>query len=106
MSIVQGVLIYGLPDFGVRFATFLEGQLEVSLNWLKQHISDIRNLAFGLLIDGFGFLAAVAALVVLARLAGRNQSLGETAVLAVGLALLGAGIFVWGLGLPLPLLPR
>jgi branched-chain amino acid transport system permease protein len=47
---VQGVLIYGLPDFGVRFAVFLEGLLGIRLDWLKQHISDIRNLAFGLLI--------------------------------------------------------
>ena len=47
---VQGVLIYGLPDFGVRFATYLEVQLGITLTWLKQHISDIRTLAFGLLI--------------------------------------------------------
>jgi hypothetical protein len=63
-------------------------------------------VAFGLLIDDFGFLAAVIVLVVFARPAGRGQHLLETAILSVGLALLGAGIFVWGLGLPLPLLPR
>jgi hypothetical protein len=63
-------------------------------------------VAFGLLIYDVGFLAAVVVLVVFARLAGRGQRLAETAILAVGLALLGAGIFVWGLGLPLPLLPR
>lgn len=63
-------------------------------------------LAFGLLIDDLGFLAAVAALVVFARLAGRGQHWAETVALAIGLPLLGASIFIWGLGLPLPLLPR
>ncbi len=63
-------------------------------------------VSFGLLIDDYGFLVAVATLVVFARLAGRGQHPLETLALAIGLPLLGASIFIWGLGLPLPLLPR
>jgi hypothetical protein len=61
---------------------------------------------FAMLIERSGFLLAIAALVVLARLAGEERGLIDIAVLAVALALLGAVIFVWGLGMPLPLLPR
>jgi hypothetical protein len=61
---------------------------------------------FAMLIDRGGFLLAIASLVICARLAGREVKPIEIAVLAAALALLGAAIFVWGLGLPLPLLPR
>src|SRR5262249_41839714 len=64
------------------------------------------DVAFGLLLDDWGFLAAVGALAVLSRLCGRGPDLVETIVVAAGLTLLGAAIFVWGRGLPLPLLPR
>jgi branched-chain amino acid transport system permease protein len=47
---VQGFLIYGLPDFIVRLSTLAENELGVTLDWLKQHASDIRNFSFGLLI--------------------------------------------------------
>lgn len=61
---------------------------------------------FAMLIDRGGFLAAIVSLVICARLAGREVKPVEIGVLAAALALLGAAIFVWGLGLPLPLLPR
>lgn len=63
-------------------------------------------LLFAMVIDRAGFLLAIVGLVVLARLAGRERGLVEIALLACVLALLGALIFVWGLGMPLPLLPR
>jgi preprotein translocase subunit Sec61beta len=61
---------------------------------------------FAMLIERGGFLLAIAALVVLARLAGEERRLFDIAVLALALALLGAAIFVWGLGMPLRLWPR
>jgi hypothetical protein len=61
-------------------------------------------LAFGLLIDRLGLLAAGIALVVAARLADREFRWLEAALLAVGLTLAAAGVFLYGLGLPIKLL--
>jgi hypothetical protein len=61
-------------------------------------------LAFGLLIDRLGLLAAGIALVVAARLADRDFRWPETALLATGLTLAAAAVFLYGLGLPIKLL--
>jgi len=61
-------------------------------------------LAFGLLIDRLGLLAAGIVLVVAARLADREFSLVETALLAIGLTVCTAAVFLNGLGLPIKFL--
>jgi hypothetical protein len=61
-------------------------------------------LAFGLLIDRLGLLAAGVALVAAARLADREFRWLETALLALGLTLAAAAVFLYGLGLPIKLL--
>lgn len=60
-------------------------------------------LGFGLLIDRLGLLVAGIALIVAARLADREFKLIETALLATGLTLCMAAVFLYGLGLPLKL---
>ena len=61
-------------------------------------------LAFGLLIERVGLLAAGILLVLAARAAERGFGVLETALLAVGLTLGAAALFVYGLGLPIKLL--
>ena len=61
-------------------------------------------LAFGLLIDRLGLLAAGIVLVAAARLADREFRWLETALLAVSLTLVTAAVFLYGLGLPIKLL--
>jgi hypothetical protein len=62
--------------------------------------------AFALLLEHLGLIAAIFACVGVARLAERPYRIAETALLAAGLAALGAALFVWALGLPIPLVPR
>ncbi|MBN8502433.1 MAG: tripartite tricarboxylate transporter TctB family protein, partial [Sphingomonadales bacterium] len=62
--------------------------------------------AFAFLLERAGLIAAILACVGFARLGERPYRPVETAVLAVFLAALGAGIFVYGLGLPIPLFGR
>jgi hypothetical protein len=62
--------------------------------------------AFALLLERAGLVAAIFACVGLARLAERPYRPVETLALAAFLAALGASIFVWGLGLPIPLFGR
>jgi hypothetical protein len=61
-------------------------------------------LAFGLLIDRLGLFVAGILLVVAARLADRDSQPVETALLAIGLTLSAAAVFLYGLGLPIRLL--
>jgi hypothetical protein len=61
-------------------------------------------LAFGLLIDRLGLFVAGILLVVAARLADRDSQPVETALLAIGLTLSAAAVFLYGLGLHIRLL--
>ena len=60
---------------------------------------------FGLLIEDAGLLASLAALIVVARFAGREGSPLELAVMVVVLIAIAVGIFVYGLNIRLKLGP-
>jgi hypothetical protein len=65
----------------------------------------VSVLAFGLLIDRAGLIAALAALIFISRLATRGKSLWELALIFVVLTAIAFAIFVFGLKLPLKLGP-
>ncbi|MDR1854480.1 MAG: tripartite tricarboxylate transporter TctB family protein [Azoarcus sp.] len=62
-------------------------------------------LAFAGLLGSVGLLGAILALVVISGAAHHEASWRELLPLGAGLAVFGVGVFVWGLGLPLPVLP-
>jgi hypothetical protein len=62
--------------------------------------------AFGLLVEFAGLIAAVAVTVLVGGLASLESRRLELAILAVGTAVFCAALFVYGLGLPIPLWPR
>ena len=61
---------------------------------------------FGLALTWLGLIAAIAALVIVGSFAARDARLGSTLVLAAALIAFSVVIFVWILGLPIPLLPE
>jgi hypothetical protein len=63
-------------------------------------------ILYGLLIEDFGLVAALAALIVVARLAGREGGVVELALMVAILIAVAVGIFVYALGIRLPLWPR
>ena len=63
-------------------------------------------LVFAFLIGPFGVVAATVALVVVGALAGRESRPLEVAAAAVLLVVLTLAIFVWGVGLPIPVWPE
>ncbi len=63
-------------------------------------------MAFALLIENVGLPTAVIATTLVGALGGREFRLLEVVILAAGLALGSVAIFIWGLGLPMPILPR
>lgn len=63
-------------------------------------------VAFGLLMSRAGFLPALAALVFLSAAAGREFKFTEVILLTLFLCVLAAVMFIWGLGLPYPLVRK
>jgi hypothetical protein len=59
---------------------------------------------FGVLMERAGFVPAMAALVFLSAAAGREFRFKEVLLLTVFLTALTVAMFIWGLGLPYPLL--
>jgi len=62
-------------------------------------------VAFGVLLERGGLVLATLVLCALARLGGPRVSWIEVLVLSAALSFVGTVIFVWGLGLPVKVLP-
>jgi len=67
-------------------------------------IVPLSLVLFGLLIDRAGFIPALIVLIIGASAAGREFRLVEVVLLAIGLTAACVAVFIWGLGLPYPLL--
>jgi putative tricarboxylic transport membrane protein len=68
-------------------------------------VSILAIVLFGIALQWLGLVAAVAVLVLLGAYAARNVRPLENLALAAALIAFSVGVFVWLLGLPLPLWP-
>lgn len=59
---------------------------------------------FGVLMRYVGFVPAIAVLVILSAAAGREFRFREVLLLAIALIGISVAMFIWGLGLPYPLI--
>jgi hypothetical protein len=59
---------------------------------------------FGLLMEHAGFIPALVVLIFGSALAGKEFKFVEVLLLAIGLTAFSVVLFIWGLGLPYPLL--
>ncbi len=62
-------------------------------------------VAFGLLLRPAGLIVALLALIIVSSLGSGEFKLKEILPLAIGLCLLVLAVFIWGLGLTIPVLP-
>ena len=69
-------------------------------------VSLIAIALFGVALAYLGLIAAVAAVVLVGALASRESRPLETVGLVVALMVFSAAVFVWLLGLPIPLWPE
>jgi hypothetical protein len=60
-------------------------------------------VVFGLLVETAGFVPALVALTFISALAGTEFKFVEVLLLAIGLAVGSAALFIYGLGMPYPL---
>ncbi|MHB8908359.1 MAG: tripartite tricarboxylate transporter TctB family protein [Syntrophales bacterium] len=64
----------------------------------------LSMVVFGVLIELTGFVPALAALVFLSAASGREFKFVEVLLLTLFLGVLSVAMFIWGLGLPYPLI--
>jgi putative tricarboxylic transport membrane protein len=102
--IVLGAL---LVLFGLWFmAKGLRSHERIEGGWsLRALIVLPLSLAlFGVLVERAGFVPALAVLIFSSAAAGNEFRLGEVAIATAVLTALCVAVFIWGLGLPYPLL--
>ena len=102
-SLLGGLLIvFGiyLVAAGLRRGEKIEGHW--SLRALV--VLPLSLVLFGLLMEHAGFIPALMVLVVGSAAAGSEFKLAEALALAVGLTFFAVVLFIWGLGLPYPLI--
>lgn len=100
LMVSGGLILLGGILLVRSFVTETEEVGAIDLRPLLLLIASI--LLFGLLIEDWGFPIAGLAVVIGARIAGRNYKPLETGLLAVGLVGFCYLLFVYGLGLHLP----
>ena len=102
-SVLGGVLVL----FGLYLlAQGLRGGETIEGNWSLRAliVLPLSLVMFGILMDHADFVPALMALIVGSAAAGSEFKLGEALLLAAGLTAFAVVLFVWGLGLPYPLL--
>jgi hypothetical protein len=102
-SMLGGLLIlFGLylMAAGLRRGEKIEG------NWSLRAlvVLPLSLVLFGFLMEHAGFVPALMVLVVGSAAAGNEFNLLEALLLAIGLTFFGVVLFIWGLGLPYPLI--
>jgi hypothetical protein len=101
------VLGSALVLFGLYFvAVGLKRNEKIEGNWPLRPliVLPLALVLFGLLIDRAGFIPALLVLVVGSAAAGTEFKLVEMLLLAIGLTVFCVALFIWGLGLPYPLI--
>ena len=101
--ILGGILIgFGIciMAVGLRNGETIRGSLSLRVLILQS----LSFVLFGLLMEKAGFLPALVALVFVSAASGREFRLLEVSLLTALLTLASAALFLWGLGLPYPLI--
>jgi uncharacterized membrane protein len=102
-SVLGGMLVlFGL--YLVASGLRSNEQIEGSWSLRALVVLPLSLVLFGLLMEHAGFIPALMVLVVGSAAAGSDFRLIEALLLAVGLTALSVALFIWGLGLPYPLL--
>lgn len=83
----------------------LDGEPLPRVQMLPLAVLALAVCLFGVLIEPFGLLMALAVLTLVSAWAGPQFSLNEAVALAAALTVFSVGIFVYALGLPLPIWP-
>lgn len=102
-TILGGILVaFGICIVAVGLRSGEKIQERLSIRALI--LLPLSLVLFGVLMERAGFIPALAALVFVAAASGREFRIMEVLLLTVFLTVTSAALFIWGLGLPYPLL--
>jgi len=102
-SVLGGILFaFGIITMvvGLRSGEKIRGNLSIRAIILLP----LSLVLFGILVEHVGFIPALTALILVAAAAGRQFKFAEVLPLAALLIVVSIGVFIWGLGLPYPLI--
>jgi Tripartite tricarboxylate transporter TctB family len=102
---IIGVLLAILGAIVVLRSFALDGPKIDRFQGRPVGISLLSIVLFGVALQWAGLIAAIAVLVIVGAYAARDVRLHETLPLAAAMVLFSVAIFIWLLGLPLPLWP-
>ncbi|MCU0559217.1 MAG: tripartite tricarboxylate transporter TctB family protein [Desulfobacterales bacterium] len=87
---------------GLRRSEAIEGSWSIRALILLP----LSIVGFGVLMRHAGFVPALVALVLISAAAGREFKFKEALLLSFYLCVLSVAVFIWGLGLPYPLINK
>jgi hypothetical protein len=102
-SVLGGIMVaFGIAVLfmGIRNNEKIKGHLSIR----AVIVLPVATVVFGILMEHVGFIPALAALVPISSFAGREFKWTEAVLLTIGLIIISLAIFIWGLGLPYPLI--
>lgn len=94
-----GWLLVGLGTI-IAAGGFMRPGVQPQAEWRNMIAVLAAILAFALMVERFGLIAATVALVFISAAADRSSTLRGTAILTACLVLMSIGLFVEGLGIP------
>jgi hypothetical protein len=103
--LLLGLVLAGLGAVLVVRSVVIDGERLPRFHTLPLMIIAAAVCLFGLTIEPLGLVVSLTILIVLVACAGRQFCPIETVALAVGLIVFSVGVFVYALGLPLPVWP-
>ncbi len=101
-----GALLAALGAIVVLRSFVLDGEALPRFHARPIGVSLLAIVLFGVALQWLGLVAAIAVLVLVGAYAARDVRPMENLALAAGMILFSVLIFVWLLGLPLPLWPN
>ena len=87
-------------------AAFTDGPRLTGWAWRPAIMITLATVAFALLADRFGLVVSMLASMTLAALGTPETRWREYALFALLMVAIGIGVFIYALGMPIPILPK
>ena len=87
-------------------AGLTDGQRITPWAWRPAAMITLAIVTFALLVDRLGLVVTMLVSMTLAALGTPETRWGEYVPFALTMIAIGAGVFIYGLGMPIPLLPK
>ena len=87
-------------------AVLVEGPGLTGWAWRPVIMITLATIAFALLVDRYGLVAAMLGSMTLAALGTPETRWGEYTLFALLMLVIGVAMFIWGLGMPIQVLPK